>query len=175
MFMLGQSMGGLVLLRYLQQHAAPRGAIVCSPWLRTAMPVPAWKLALAPLTGRLLPRLPFPHGLEPTDLTRDPLLVERYRSDPLVHGRVTPGLFRAVSRAMQDVQLQRHQLVMPLLFMLGGADRVVDTPTAETFARSLPSPDLTVRVLPGHYHELLNEPDRADTSSAILDWLLART
>jgi acylglycerol lipase len=174
LFILGQSMGGLVVLRWLQERPAPRGAIICSPWLRTAMPVARWKLALAPVLGTLLPRLPFPNGIDPGDLTRDASRVERYRNDPLVHGRITPALYAAVTGAMEQVQKDAYRLRLPLLFMLGGADPVVDTPTTVALTRRLAAANVTLHLLDGHLHELLNETDRDATASTIIDWLLAR-
>ena len=101
-FLLGQSMGGLVVLRYLQERRPPAAAIICSPWLGTALPVPLWKRALAPLAGVLAPRLPFASGIQAEHLSHDVALVQRYRDDPLVHGRITPGAFRQVRRSIRD-------------------------------------------------------------------------
>lgn len=173
-FMLGQSMGGLVLLRYLQQREPVAGAIICSPWLATAMPVPAWKRALAPVSAVLLPRLPFAHGIAAEDLSRDPRTADAYRADPLVHGRITPATFRAATAAMSEAQAQRDRLIMPLLFLAGGADRVVDTLVTERFALSLRSSDVTLHIMPDHYHELLHEIDREATFLLIARWLLDR-
>ncbi|NLG63822.1 MAG: alpha/beta hydrolase, partial [Candidatus Cloacimonetes bacterium] len=58
--------------------------------------------------------------------------------------------------------------------MVPDADRIVDAQRTLAFARSLPPDDVTVRVYPGHYHELLNEPDRAATIRELRDWLIAR-
>ena len=41
-------------------------------------------------------------------------------------------------------------------------------------ARSLAAPDVTVKVYPGHYHELLNEPDSALIIQELRDWMAAR-
>ena len=47
-FLLGNSMGGLIALRYLEEYEAPfRGAIIVSPWLATAVEVPRWKIGRA--------------------------------------------------------------------------------------------------------------------------------
>jgi alpha-beta hydrolase superfamily lysophospholipase len=175
LFLLGQSMGGLVLIRYLQERVPPAGAVICSPWLKTALPVPAWKRALAPLSARLLPRLPFAHGIRAEDLSHDNVMVERYRRDPLIHGRITPATFRGVTDAMRRAEQRCDRLTMPILFLVGGADRVVDTPAALQLARALDGPDVSVRELAGRYHELLNETDRRETYALIAEWLLNRS
>lgn len=175
LFIIAQSMGGLIALRYIQDHEPPlRAAVICSPWLATAMPVPRLKAALAPLLARFLPALPLRTGLRAVDLSRDPHIVAAYRDDPLVHGRITPATFAAVTSAMHTVQQRHDRVRLPLLLLLGGADRVVDTATSEAFGRTLPGPDVTIAVLPDHYHELLNETDRALTYDTVGGWLRDR-
>jgi alpha-beta hydrolase superfamily lysophospholipase len=174
-FLLGQSMGGLIALRYLQEFGSHfAGAVICSPWLATAVEVPRWKTLAAPLLARLLPTLPFRHGLAPEDLSRDPAVVEAYRTDPLVHGRITPRTFVEVSAAMDLVPEHSSAITRPLLLLVGDADRVVDSDRTIALAQHLVTPDKTTHVFPGQLHELLNEADRASTHSLVGEWISAR-
>jgi alpha-beta hydrolase superfamily lysophospholipase len=175
LFLLGQSMGGLIALRYLEEYDAPlAGAILCSPWLGTAVEIPRWQVTAVSALTRLLPALPFRNRIDPERLSRDPAVVRAYREDPLVHSRITPRLFTEASAAMGLVQRHGERITVPLLFLLAGADRIVDTQRALSFARSLASADVTIREYPGHYHELLNELDRAAIVRDLRDWLAAR-
>jgi alpha-beta hydrolase superfamily lysophospholipase len=174
-FLLGQSMGGLIALRYLQEFGSHiAGAVICSPWLATAMEVPRWKTVAAPLLARLLPTFPFRHGLAPEDLSRDPAVVDAYRADPLVHGRITPRTFAQVSAAMNLVPEHSNAITRPLLLLVGGADRVVDSDRTVALAHQLVTPDKTIHVFPGQFHELLNEADRARTHALVGEWISAR-
>jgi lysophospholipase len=175
LFLLGHSMGGLIALRYLEEYPGRfQGGIISAPWLATAMEVPRWKVTAANLLNRVLPALPFRHGLRAEDLSRDGDIVRAYRDDPLVHGTITPRTFVEISAAM-GLALQRSDRIgRPLLFLLPGADRVVDSGRAEWFARSIQAPDVTIRVLPGHYHEPLNELDRPQLHRQVRDWIMAR-
>lgn len=175
LFLLGQSMGGLIALRYQEEyHGRFRGAIICSPWLATAMEVPRWKAMVAPMLARLAPALPMRHGLRAEDLSRDAAVVDEYRSDPLVHGIITPRTFAEVSSAMGLALQRSDRIQQPLLLLLGDADHVVDTGRSLSFARSLAAADVTIKVYPGRYHELLNELDRAETHRLVRDWVMAR-
>jgi alpha-beta hydrolase superfamily lysophospholipase len=175
-FLLGQSMGGLIALRYLEQFDTRfRGAVICSPWLATAMPVPRWKITLANALTRVLPALPFRSNLDPEHLSRDPSIVAAYRADPLVHSTITPRLFVEVSHAMRTVTEQSDRIRTPLLFLLGGDDPIVQTSHSETFAQSMRDVDVTARVYPGHLHELLQELDRPRIFRQIRDWIVARS
>lgn len=175
LFLLGHSLGGLIALRYQEEyHARFKGAIIVSPWLATAMTVPRWKANAAHALAKLLPALPLRADIRAEHVSRDTDIVEAYRADPLVHDTVTPRFFSEVSGAM-GLALQRSDRIRePLLFLAAGDDRLVDTERSLHFARSLTVSDLTVRVYAGHYHELLNELDRASIHRQVRDWIAAR-
>jgi alpha-beta hydrolase superfamily lysophospholipase len=175
LFMLAQSMGGLIALRYLEEYASPvRGAIISSPWLATALPVPRWKRVLAPVLARVLPAVPLRTRLDPALLSHDVAAVAAYRDDPLVHDTMTPRLFAEVNRAMGDAFQRSDRIRVPLLFLLPGDDRVVDTLRSERFARVLTGGDVTVRNLDGFYHEPLNEVGRGPVLREAIDWITDR-
>jgi alpha-beta hydrolase superfamily lysophospholipase len=175
LFLLGHSFGGLIALRYQEEYNTRfDGAIISAPWLATAVHVPRWKVNAAQSLSRLLPALPFRAGIRAEHLSHDPDIVEAYRADPLVHDRITPRLFTELSTAM-GLALQRSDRIQePLLFMVAGEDRLVDTERSLTFARSITAADITIRVYPGYYHEILNEVDRAVIHREIRDWIAAR-
>lgn len=175
LFLLGHSMGGLIAARYIEEYPARfAGAIITSPWLATALPIPRVKVLLASFLNKVLPALPINAGIEAGYLSHDPLVVERYKDDPLVHGKITPRLFAEASMAMGLVMQRSDCIDIPLLLLLAGDDRIVDTKRSETFARSLKSPDVTVRVLDDYYHEVLNDYDPAIALHEIRDWILKR-
>jgi acylglycerol lipase len=174
-FLLGHSFGGLVALRYLEEYEAGlRGAIIVSPWLATAMPVPRWKVNLAAIVGRVAPSLPFSAQINANDISHDPAVVAAYRDDPLVHDKITPRLFAEVSIAMGLVLQKSDRIRVPLLFLLAGDDRIVDVHRSEAFARSLSVADVTTHVHADDYHEVLNELDRNTAYVEIRDWVETR-
>lgn len=175
LFLLGQSLGGLVALRALQLHpdAGWSGAILVAPLLRIAQRVPAWQAAAVPLLNRLLPRLPFASGIDAGALSRDATAVAAYRSDPHVHSRVTPRLYTEMLRALRAVAQDAPRLRTPLLFLVPGKDTIVDAAATLAFARGVPG-DVTVQPLPAMRHEPLHEVDRHVPVQRIADWVLAR-
>jgi lysophospholipase len=176
LFLLGHSMGGLIALRYLEEFDTPfRGGIIVAPWLGTAAPVPRWKAKLAGALNRVMPSLPFDSGLDPATLSHDPAVVHAYRDDPLVHSRITPRLFAEVSTAM-DLAVQRSDRIhVPLLFLLAGDDRVVSTQKSEAFARSLSAKNVIIHIYADFFHEVLNEPNRAQALHDLRDWVASRS
>ena len=172
MFLLGHSLGGLICLRYLEEYDAPfRGAVMTSPWLGTAVPVPRWQVLAATVLNRILPAFPFPFRLDPALLTHDQERAADYENDPKIHSTITPRLFTETSTAIETALRRGDRIRMPVLFLLAGEDRVVDTARSLAFARSLPSNDISVEVLERQYHEVLQERDRSTAMADILDWI----
>lgn len=174
-FLVAHSLGGLIGLRYLEVYdPALAGAVICSPWLETAIDVPAWQHAAALLLDRVLPIFPFPSDLDPELLSHDPERVRDYRDDPKIHSTITPRLFRETAAAGDRAFEERHRIAVPTLFLLAGDDRIVDTDRSVELARSLSYPDVTTRVLEGYYHEVLQETGRAAVMAELRQWLEAR-
>lgn len=175
LFVLGHSMGGLIALRYIEEYDAPlRGAVLVSPWLASGPSVPRWKVLGAGVLNKILPSLPIDAGIDADFLCHDALVVTRYREDPLVHGKITPRLFAEASSSMGLVFHRSDRIRIPLLFLLAGDDQIVDTKKSETFARSLSATDVTIRVMPNYYHEVLNDFDRAHASKEVREWVNGR-
>lgn len=175
LFLFGQSMGGLVAIRYLEEFPdAFRGAIIVSPWLGTAVAVPRWKSVLAVWLARLVPALPFRANIPAEHLSHDPAVVKAYREDPLVHDIITPRLFMEVQSAM-GVALERAGHVRtPALILIPGSDRIVDSARGLAFAHSVPAGGAEIRQVEGAYHEILNEPDGARHVADIAVWISER-
>jgi len=168
----GHSMGGLIALRYLEEYDSSfRAGIISSPWLATALEVPRWKITASGLLNRILPALPFSTGLDAADLSRDPAIVTAYRDDPLVHDRMTPRLFTEAAAAMGLALQRSDRITVPLLFLLAGQDRIVDTEKSRRLAKSLSASRVSITVYPENYHENLNEPNRIVVVRDIRDWI----
>jgi alpha-beta hydrolase superfamily lysophospholipase len=157
----GHSMGGVIAFLYLLRHGdtVRAGALSCAAF---AVPPqgPRWQLAFMMLLARIAPRLPFTTKLDADALARDPAVGRAYVADPLVHRRATAGFARAFLRAQQRSLAEAPGIAVPLLVLQGDADRLVDPGGASGVAARLRSTHELV-MLPGFYHELLNEPKAA--------------
>jgi lysophospholipase len=172
LFLIAHSLGGLIALRYLEEYEAPlAGAVITSPWLGTAYAIPRWKILLANLFNRILPAFPFTMKVDASDLTHDDERAADYRDDPQIHSTVTPRLFTEISTAIEMALRRGDRIRTPVLFLLAGADRLVDTDRSLAFARSLPSDMVSIDVLDGQYHEILQERGRAAVTAEIRDWI----
>jgi len=167
----GHSMGGLLGFVYLLRHPdTVRAAALSAPALRIPDPPLPLQL-LARVLGRVAPGVGFRSKLDATLLSRDPAVGEAYVADPLVHRRASAGLVRAINAAQAEAFAGAANLRVPLLILQGDADRIVDPTGSRDVAARLTGPHELV-MLPGYYHELLNEiaPDRARVYALLDAW-----
>jgi alpha-beta hydrolase superfamily lysophospholipase len=169
----GHSMGGLIALLYLLRHPSTvRAGALSAPALRVRDAGPRGLRWVAQVLGRVAPRTAFTTRLDARALSRDPAVGAAYVSDPLVHRRATAGFVRALEAAQAIVRLEADRLAVPLLVLQGDADRIVDPAAAAELAARLRAPHELV-MLPGYYHELLNEPlaERARVLELLDAWI----
>jgi alpha-beta hydrolase superfamily lysophospholipase len=171
-FLLGHSLGGLIALRSIETGRAGRlaGAILSTPALRLAAPPPPWLRAAAAVLSRVAPEIGFANDIDPADLSRDPEAVAAYRSDPLIHDRITPRLYIEMRKAMRAAAAAAPEVEIPVLLLAPGDDRIAHVPTALAVASRL-SGDVQIRSYPGFYHEALNDRGRETVISDIIGWL----
>jgi len=169
--LLGHSFGALIMLRYLETvPAGVAGAIAATPYVDLFEQPAAWKLFMAKLIGDVLPSLAIPTGLEYEAISRDPEVVRVFREDPLCHEVMTPRAWREATKHRGVLQAEKDRIGVPLTFLLGGDDRIVSTPAAAAFARTLRG-DVVVHEYPGLYHNVFHEPERDRVFDDLAQWL----
>jgi alpha-beta hydrolase superfamily lysophospholipase len=72
---------------------------------------------------------------------------------------------------MQRVTNEVGTIHLPLLIVQGTADRLVNPSGAKMLYEQSASPDKTHKVYQGFYHEVMNEPGRAQVLADIQTWL----
>lgn len=173
-FLVGHSFGGFVVLRYLEtMPAGVAGAIAVTPFVDFARPPARWKVTLARVIVDIAPTLPISTGLDYDHIAHDREQVEAFRADPLAHQRMTPRAYLETIRALAALRQEKDRITAPLLVLLAGDDRIVSTPAARDFARSLRG-DVTVHEYPGMYHNVFYEPERPRVFGDIANWIERR-
>ena len=124
------------------------------------------------LLSRLLPLLP----AQPFDYTlvsRDPQVIQAMEEDPLYY----KGKMRARTGYQQLLGIREVLLrsVAPPAPAAAAARRRRTAPSHPRPRRRIfqaaSSPDKTLKIFPGLWHEILNEPERQQVLEMILDWL----
>lgn len=173
-FVLGHSNGGLVALDWVSTRKPDiRGLILSNPFLEVAFKVPAIKLGIGHVAARLAPRIALPSGIPLEGLSHDTAIVDAYRRDPMVFSTVTAGYFRASREAQARVRALRR-LDVPVLYAHSDADPIASPQANAALAQAIDSPDKTIMVRTGEFHELLHETNRSELMARVGDWILAR-
>ena len=169
-FLYGHSLGGNIVLDYLlRKNPKVKGAIITSPFLRLAFEPPAVKLFLASIMKKLVPGLIQPSGLNANHLSHDESVVEKYKNDPLVHGKISVSLFNASMEAAKYSLAHASELKVPILMLHGSDDQILSPEGSREFAGKTNMAEL--KIWNGGYHELHNEPFKDEVFAYILNWL----
>jgi acylglycerol lipase len=164
----GHSMGGLVVAGYcLTDRPKPDLVVLGSPGLDSTLA--RWKLALAPILGRLVPTLAVPNGVDGATLSRDPGVAAKVAGDPLCAPASTTRFAAEGLREQARVRaLARGGLGIPTLVIHGEDDGLVPVAASAVFEGA---PQTTRRTYPGLRHELHNEPEGPDVIEGVIAWL----
>ena len=169
-YLYGHSLGGGIVLDYLlKRNPKLKGAIVSSPFLRLAFEPPKIKLILASVMKNILPGLIQPSGLNANHICHDITVVEKYKSDPLVHGKISVRLFNEALAAGQYSLMHAAELRTPTLLFHGSDDLLTSPDASREFASKTNMVEL--KIWDGGYHELHNEPFRDEVFKYIMNWI----
>lgn len=173
--LLGHSMGGAIVFAYGVDHPDEYQLMVLSgPAIAMADTVPPVLALVTEALGAVAPGLPL-QRLDSALVSRDPAVVAAYDADPLVHhGAVPAGAGRALLRVAATMPRRAAALTAPLLIVHGENDGLVPVAGSRRLADCAGSADVTLRVYPGLYHEVFNEPERDAVLSDVVDWIGAR-
>ena len=171
----GYSLGGLVAVRFAQRHAGRvRAVSLACPLLGLSVHIPRMLYASGQVLSLTYPWKRFASVVDPNDVTRCAISIAERTSDPLYRHGVTAGWFFAVRRAIAQAWREAASLMVPILLVQSGEDRVVDAAAGRCWLESVGSNDVRFRELPGHFHEWHYESSWARTTDEIEHWLATR-
>ena len=173
-YVLGESMGGAVVMSAFASDAPPKadGVILVAPavWSRKTMPL-SYRLALWTtshtfrwwaLSGSGLKITPSDNVPMLIAIGRDPLFQKRTRADAIY------GLVSLMDEAYESpAKLNK----LPLMFVYGGNDQIIPKgPTEQVLAKL--GPNATVKRYPNGYHMLLRDLDGDIVAGDVAAWIV---
>ena len=169
-YIYGHSLGGGIVLEYLiRRKPNVRGAIVTSPWLRLSFEPSKSKIVMASFMRYLLPGLTQPSGLNINHISHDTAIVDKYKNDPLVHGKISVSLFHAAMSAAKYSLTHASGLKIPTLLLHGSDDMITSPEGSREFTGKTKLVEL--KIWEGGYHELHNEPFKEEVFKYIMNWI----
>ncbi|MCL4467898.1 MAG: lysophospholipase [Deltaproteobacteria bacterium] len=174
-FILGHSMGGLIVLRYaIYRPEGISGVVASGPLLGVNVKVPKIKDVIGRLVANLAPGLSMSNEIDTGKLSHDKAVVDAYNNDPLVHAKVSARWYVEMVKAMEDTHENAGRLSMPCLILHGSADALTNPRSSREFFEKAGSKDKTYKLYEGYYHEVYNEVEKQKPLSDMAEWLNKR-
>ncbi|MGC2289132.1 MAG: lysophospholipase [Thermoplasmata archaeon] len=174
-FLLGHSMGGAIITRFvIERRPSVAGFVLSAPALLPAANVSKVAIGFTKFLSAIAPGAAV-FRTSNADFSRDPAVVTAMDHDPLIYQKPAPARTAAeLLHAMDRVRVGRPTLTTPFLVLHGTADRLTNPAGSQALLDGAASADKTLRLYPGLYHDLLHEPEHAAVLADATAWLEAR-
>lgn len=176
LFLFGHSFGGLVATTYMVTHGPEiDGLVLSSGFFAVPEDTSPFLRRIATLLATFLPALPVA-SVDSAHLAHDAEVGRLYDADPLVyHGKIAARTGYEMMQATLRLQPRMWELDMPLLVMHGTADRLASPEGSKQLYDRALSPDKTLKLYKGAFHEVFNDLNREEFMSDLLTWLHSHT
>lgn len=173
-FLLGHSLGGVIVLDYIlrcaQQASLLQGAIAIAPTLGKVGISPV-RVLLGKMLSRVWPRFTLNTGIDISAASRDQQVLAAYAQDTMRHTRATARLATEFFATVDWINAHAADWQLPLLILHGGADRVALPAGSEIFYQRVNCQDKLRIEYPGAYHELQSDLNYREVLADLEDWL----
>jgi len=170
-FLYGHSLGGLIVLNYsIREKPEINGVIATAPVLDVYKPISPVKIALARIMNWIFPSFSLDSGLDRSMLSRDKDVIEKYNTDPLVHGYTSSRLGMFIIEKGEFVRMNAKNINVPTLVMVGSDDKIVSKKAIDDFCKQ--SEIINENIWPGFYHEIHNEAKNIDIFKFTSKWIM---
>lgn len=172
LFLYGHSMGSMISLDYALRNQHQLTGIVTTGCPITAdETVPGALLAVSGLLARIIPKVHFT-ALDSALMSKDSAVVAAYDADPLIsRKRMRIGLGTEFLRQGKLIRENAARMTIPILIMHGEQDGLIPKTGSEVLYDRVGSSDKTLKIYPGLYHEIHNEPEQDMVLADIVAWL----
>ncbi|MCB2114586.1 MAG: lysophospholipase [Parvularculaceae bacterium] len=171
-FLLGHSMGALIAANYLtRDDKAFAGAALSGPSIKAVEEPSAAVLFIGRVLSKIAPKAGLIQ-LDPALVSRDPAVVKAYIDDPLVYcGKMSARLGAALIDAMRSTLQNAPAIGLPILIMHGSQDGLAAPEGARMLNARISSPDKTLKIYDGFFHEIFNDPGKENVIADMIAWL----
>ncbi len=171
-FMLGESMGGLITLDFsLHYEDEINGIILISPALKDKLPINIGNQIRIFFSSIFKPLKYFSAQFDASMVTRDPVMVKRINNDPLEVRKLTAKFFLSIFKTLIYVNMSAKKIKLPVFMLLAGHDRMVSAEAARAYFRRIPSKAKELKWYPEMFHALYIDKDRESVFGDVLNWL----
>ncbi|MDZ7370180.1 MAG: lysophospholipase, partial [candidate division KSB1 bacterium] len=141
------------------------------PALGLRMKTPKLQVKAADFLTRVFPSLTLNNKLSAEWLSHDPEVVAAYRSDPLVHPKISAALFTGMMAVARQCLQTAAQLRLPVLVIFGGQDPIVSFDAVRCAFEKFSSSDKKLLFYEKDFHEVHNDLSKAQEFQEMWLWL----
>ncbi|WP_173915790.1 alpha/beta hydrolase [Halobacillus sp. Marseille-Q1614] len=159
LFVLGHSMGGLIVIRFMQKlQPHLDGVILSSPALGLGQRASKPMEIAGRVLNKVCPGLLVSSPVKPEMVTNNPEVIESYQTDELMLKKVSVRWYREFQKAIQLAFKHAGSFPgLPLLVMQAGKDVIVDAQKTYEWFHLIKTEEKMYKEWPLFYHELFNE------------------
>ncbi len=171
LFLYGHSFGGNVLLNYiLDERPTINGAIASAPFITPGRPISKVLIFVGKIMSVLFPSLALDNGLDLNNISTDSAIIEAYKSDALVHGKISARLAARMLRYADRLLQFKGAYPCPLLIMHGEKDHLTGPDGSKLFASNVTSP-VKLQIWADEFHEIHNGLSKKSVWKMTSDWM----
>ncbi|MGV7122063.1 alpha/beta hydrolase [Sphingopyxis sp. 550A] len=169
--LLGHSMGGLIATLFLiERQDAFVAAALSGPAIVPGAPPSRFTVWISCFLSRFFPRLGV-LALDANGVSRDPAVVAAYLADPLVYtGKIGARLGKEFMDAMAAARAGAPKITLPILLQHGAVDSLAAPEGSRYLFDHVSSRDKALKIYPGLFHEIYNEPERDAVLDDLIGW-----
>lgn len=174
-FIYGHSMGGLVAALFLLKHPDfnPnfKGVLMTGPAFQPDQNLAPLLIKFSSVIGKYFPKLKT-ISLDPNFMSSDRIEVQKYIDDPLVYsGKWYARTGAELVRGMHKLWNSTKDFKFPVKILHGEKDRLAEPSGSKRFIHEIASTNKSIEIIKGGFHELVNEPNRAEIMHKMLLWM----
>ncbi|CAI9095717.1 OLC1v1031713C1 [Oldenlandia corymbosa var. corymbosa] len=184
-FLYGESMGGSISIFICsRQKNVWNGLILCGPMcgvLRNMLPIWPMEKVLLPVASCIAPTW----KISSTKSLATEIIKVGWKKklaaktpNPATKAMIPlPAITsQAIMKSVACIQKRCHELVVPLLVLHGGDDRICDPQSSKFVLESAASKDKSLKIFPGMWHGLMGEPNESVelVFEMIISWIEMR-
>lgn len=173
LFLMGHSMGGLIVLEYTLHHPEGLRGVIASAPAVGAVDANPLLLFVGRILSKIKPDFLIESQLDANSISRDPAEVRTYENDPLVTGKVSARWSTEFTGAIKWTRENAARFQPPLLIIHGEGDTLVPPEGSQFFFARVQQPDKERIVYPGGYHENHNDIHHEQVTADLARWLEA--
>jgi alpha-beta hydrolase superfamily lysophospholipase len=174
--LIGQGLGGLVALSYIQKYEMTArtqisSVVLSNPLLYLNIEEDSYYEKILKKLNKYAGKIRFPYHIKGSDLSNDRKRVESYNSDPLINHYISISLVEEIIKKSKQLLDYSYFLDIPLLMLLSKDDFLVNWGKCSLFMKGMPKHLASECIYSHSKHDLFNEKNRDKVFKDIYNWI----